>query len=111
MIVVKESAIAQTIRYIPRNGNYVTAYITDENTNVQVQLLPVTFLGGDYFHTLNTIFPTFENRFYWLELKDINGETCLKERMFCTNQNVDTFSVNNGGYISNQTTNEFIMYE
>ena len=111
MIVVQELPTAQTIKFIPRDSNYVDAFLTDENTNVTNQLAVISFATGDYFHTLNAIFPTFENRFYWLELKDANGILSLKERLFCTNQVIADFSVNNGGYISNQTNNDFVMYE
>jgi hypothetical protein len=42
----------------------------------------------------------------------INGATVVyKDRIFCTDQNVSSFSVNNGQYTANSTTNEFIVYE
>ena len=110
MIVVKEQLTSQTFNFIPRYGTPVTLELTGENTNV-TQLVAGTFTAGDYVYQFTAILPTEENRFYWMVLKDANGDLVLKERIFCTNQPIDTFSVNNGGYISNQTTNEFIMYE
>ena len=34
-----------------------------------------------------------------------------KDRIFCTAQPLVTFSVNNNQYVSNSTTNDFIVYE
>lgn len=110
MIVVKEQLTSQTFNFIPRYGTPVTLELTGENTNV-TQIVAGTFTAGDYVYQFTAILPTEENRFYWMLLKDANGDLVLKERIFCTNQPIDTFSVNNGGYISNQTTNDFIMYE
>ena len=110
MIVVKEQLTSQTFNFIPRYGTPVTLELTGENTNV-TQVVAGTFTAGDYVYQFTAILPTEENRFYWMVLKDANGDLVLKERIFCTNQPIDTFSVNNGGYISNQTTNDFIMYE
>ena len=110
MIVVKEQLTSQTFNFIPRYGTPVTLELTGENTNT-TQVVAGTFTAGDYVYQFTAILPTEENRFYWMVLKDANGDLVLKERIFCTNQPIDTFSVNNGGYISNQTTNDFIMYE
>ena len=111
MIVVQEQANPQTIQYIVRYGTEHQIYLTDENTNVTVLVPTPTFIGGDYVNSATAIFPVEENHFYWMQIKDISGNLLLKERMFCTNQPIDTFSVNDGEYISNQTTNDFIMYE
>lgn len=110
MIVVNESIIGQTIHFIPRYGSPTTLELTGENTNV-TQVVTGTFVYTDYTWQLIAQFPTKENQFYWAVFKDAFGNILLKERMFCTNQPIDTFSVNNGQYISNQTTNDFIMYE
>lgn len=110
MIVVQETNVSQTFDFIPRYGTPVTFELTDENTNDTV-LVVGTFTAGDYVYSFNGVLPTEENHFYWMVLKDANGDLVLKERIFCTNQPINTFSVNNGGYVSNQTINDFIMYE
>ena len=110
MIVVQEQLTSQTFDFIPRYGTPTTCELIDENTNVPV-LVAGTFTAGDYVYQFTAILPTEENRFYWMVLKDANGNLLLKERMFCTNQPIDTFSVNDGQFISNTTTNDFIMYE
>jgi len=110
MIVVNESNVSQTFNFIPRYGTPAILELTGENTNT-TQVVAGTFTAGDYVYDFSGILPTEENQFYWVVIKDALGNILLKERMFCTNQPIDTFSVNDGQYISNQTTNDFIMYE
>ena len=110
MIVVQEQLTSQTFNFIPRYGTPVTLELTGENTNV-TQVVAGTFTAGAYVYDFSGILPTEENQFYWAVIKDGAGNLLLKERMFCTNQPIDTFSVNDGQFISNTTTNDFIMYE
>lgn len=110
MIVVNESNTSQSFNFIPRYGTPVSLELIDENTN-DLQVVSGTFTSGDYVYDFTGVLPTLENHFYWVLVKDGSGNLLLKERMFCTNQPIDTFSVNNNAYISNTTTNDFIMYE
>jgi hypothetical protein len=110
MIIVQETNVNQTFDFIPREGLPVVFELIDENTNVMV-LINGSFTPGDYVYQFTGVLPTEENHFYWMILKDLNNNIVLKERLFCTNQPISTFSVNAGEYISNQTTNDFIMYE
>jgi hypothetical protein len=110
MIVVQQTNVTQTFNFILRFGSGVTLELTDENTNDTVPVAGL-FTTGDYVHSFSGVLPTLENHFYWAVIKDGGGNLLLKERMFCTNQPIDTFSVNDGEYISNTTTNDFIMYE
>ena len=111
MIVVQELVVAQNFRFIPRYGSPTTLTLIDENTNVAVPVVTFTFFVGGYDFACSAVLPVEENHFYWAIFKNAANEVILKERMFCTNQNIDTFSVNNGGYVSNVSTNDFIMYE
>lgn len=111
MIVVKELPTAQNFRFIPRYGVPTSLTLIDENTNLPTPVVTPTFFVGGYDFACSAILPTVENHFYWAIFKNQANEIILKERMFCTNQNIDIFSVNNGAYVSNVTTNEFIMYE
>jgi tagatose-1,6-bisphosphate aldolase non-catalytic subunit AgaZ/GatZ len=75
-----------------------------------VTITPFTHTEGDYYDTLEAEFSLVENHFYILVIKD--GTTIIyRDKIFCTDQNLVTFSVNNGQYVSNSTTNEFIVYE
>lgn len=110
MIVLTTDITPQTFVFIPRDSSFDTVLITDEQTNVTVTIDTYTHTEGDYYDTLEAEFNLVENHFYNLVIKD--GTTIVyKDRIFCTNQPLVTFSVNNGQYVSNSTTNEFIVYE
>jgi hypothetical protein len=111
MILVKEQLTPQQINFIVRESLAQDFYLIDENTNVSVLVPNIQVLPNDYYTAAYGVFPTKENHFYWLMIYNANQNLILKERMFCTNQPKGTFSVNNGQYLSNQTTNDFIMYE
>ena len=110
MIVLTPSTSAQTFSFIPRFDTYTTMSITDEQTNVTTIVTITSSVKGDYVNTITATFALKESHTYTLLLS--NGATiCHKDKMFCTNQSISTFSVNNGQYKSNTTTNEFIVYE
>ena len=117
MIVLTPSGSQQTFNYIPRVlGNAVydvpfTMIITDEQKNTPVST-QAHFVGfGDYVNTIAHTFSLIEGHFYTLELKNSTNDIIYKDRIFCTAQPLVTFSVNNNQYVSNSTTNDFIVYE
>jgi len=110
MIVLTTELTPQTFNFIPRSSDFDLVQITDELTNKTVVIDTYTFTEGDYYSTLESEFNLVENRFYILTIKD-GSATVYKDKIFCTNQSLVTFSVNNGQYVSNSTTNEFIVYE
>ena len=110
MIILTTDTTPQTFVFIPRNSSFDTVEITDEQTNVMVSIDTYTHTEGDYYDTLEAEFILVENHFYTLVIKD--GTTIVyRDKIFCTDQPLVTFSVNNGQYVSNSTTNEFIVYE
>jgi hypothetical protein len=110
MIILTTDTTPQTFVFIPRVLVFDTVEITDDQTNQTVAITPYTFTEGDYYSILEAEFSLVENHFYNLVIKD--GSTIVyRDRIFCTDQSVVTFSVNNGQYVSNSTTNEFIVYE
>jgi hypothetical protein len=109
-MIILTTELTQTFNFIPRSSNFDLVQITDELLNTTVVIDTYTFTQGDYFSTLESEFNLVENRFYILTIKDGN-QTVYKDKIFCTNQSLITFSVNNGQYVSNSTTNEFIVYE
>jgi hypothetical protein len=110
MIVLTPSVTPQTFSFIPRDTTYNVMQITDDQTNVTQTITITSSTTGDYVNTITATFALIDGHFYNLVLK--NGSTILyKDRIFCTSQNIATFSVNNGEYVSNVTTNDFIVYE
>lgn len=117
MIILKVDTNPQSFKFIPRSKTYDGLFLTDESTNVTTQVTIDNNATNDYYETITATFhtgvPAFslvENRFYKILIK--NGtDIVYYDRVFVTNQNVSTFSVNNNVYNSNSSTNEFIIYE
>lgn len=110
MIILTTDTNPQSFVFIPRIHTFDYVGITDEQTGVTVEISNYTHTVGDYYDTLEAEFNLVENHFY--DLLIVNGAVVVyKDRIFCTDQPISSFSVNNGQYVSNGTTNEFIVYE
>ena len=109
MIVLTPSTSAQTFSFIPRNA-FDAMIITDDQTNTPVTVTITSSTTGDYVNTITASFALKEGHFYDLVLKQ-GSDIVYKDRIFCTDQNIVSFSVNNGEYTSNTTSNTFIVYE
>lgn len=110
MIVLTTDTGTQTFFCIPRSGEVDGMFLTDEQTNTTIEVTIESIVVGDYVTTIEAEFELIENHTYVLQLK--NGSNVLfYDKVFCTDQNIVTFSVNNGNYIANSTTNDFIVYE
>jgi hypothetical protein len=108
MVILQQSSSEQSIRFIPRTSTYDGLFITDDQTNTEVQVTIASSVQGDYFDTINATFTILQNHFYNLEIR--NGNTVVyKDKIFCTNQAVDSYSVNEGKYTSIPSNNEFII--
>lgn len=110
MIVLQETNDPQTFSFIPRSDSYDALFLTDDQTNVEIEVTIDDNVVGDYINTITATFDLIEGHFYNLVLKD-GADVVYKDKVFCTNQPVVSFSVNNGQYVSNSTTNDFIVYE
>ena len=110
MIILQETATAQTFSFIPRSSAYNTLQITDEQTGVTTNVTITSSVTGSYYDTITATFSLKQNHFYTLTLKQ-NTDIVYKDKIFCTNQSIPTFSVNNGQYVVNTSNNDFILYE
>lgn len=110
MIVLTTSTNPQTFALIPRSSVFDSVEITDDQTNETTVVQVWDYTAGDYYSTLEVEVALVENHFYNLVLKD-GTNIVYRDRIFCTDQQIVTFSVNNGQYVSNATTNTFIVYE
>ena len=110
MIILQETASAQSFSFIPRSSAYNTLQITDEQTGVTTNVTITSSVTGSYYDTITATFSLKQNHFYTLTLKQ-NTDIVYKDKIFCTNQTIPTFSVNNGQYVVNTSNNDFILYE
>ena len=108
MILLQQVGTEQTIRFIPRSESYDGLFITDDQTNTEVQVTIASSVQGDYYDTINATFSLVQNHFYNLEIR--NGSTIVyKDKIFCTNQTIADYTVNNSQYTEQSSTNEFIF--
>jgi hypothetical protein len=109
MIVLTPSGSPQTFSFIPRELKATTIVLRNETTGSETNIAADFFLS-DYYLTTTTIFALKENTFYNLTIKN-NNDIVYKDKVFCTNQNTDTYTVNQNEYVANVTNNEFKIYE
>lgn len=113
MTILTQTISSQLVNFIPRSDEYNIFVLYDEQTNESVDITPIDIYVGEYYHTIEAQFETLkENHFYIFKIfnNDISN-LVYSDRIFCTNQNLVTFSVNNGQYTSTTTNNDFIIYE
>lgn len=116
MIILQESVSNQTFKFIPRSYTMDSMDITEEGTNVTTNYV-TTGTRVDYdgnsdttgtYLSVTDIVTLVEGAFYELVVK--NGSTVIyKDRIFCTNQTISTYSINNGVYVENSTDNDYII--
>ena len=110
MIILQESNSAQSFSFIPRSDSYNTLQLTNEQTGITSNVTITTNVVGEYFNTITATFSIKQNNFYTLTLLN-NATVVFKDKVFCTNQSIPTFSVNSGQYVTNSSNNDFILYE
>lgn len=112
MIILEESGSAQTFNFIPRSytsGVTYTIKINNESTNKEIfSATSTSFTAVDYYFQYSNTFNLKEDTFYTLEITDPSG-VVFKDKIFCTNQVISTYSINNNAYTINSDANEFIL--
>ena len=114
MIILQKSLTSQTISFIPReyvasDSNIYNISIVNETTNKLVYDEDTNaFTLNDYYYEYSDVFTLVEDTFYTLTIKK-SGSIIYKDKIFCTNQTVTNYSVNNNEYDEQETTNEFIV--
>ena len=109
MIILTTSATAQSLSVIPRS--YVSTFtlsIRDDSTNVEKTYSITSAVNSGNYLNFNNIFDPIlvENHFYDLKLIS-NGEVIYKDRIFCTDQDIDQL---NSDYY-NLNSNEYLDYD
>ena len=105
MIILKASGLSQTFNIIPRS------YFADSIVITGVEgatTYSVASLQSGRYLTFDKIVTLIENQFYTLTV--LNGTTIIyKDRIFCTNQTVANYTINNSEYTETTSDNDFII--
>tara|TARA_R110001606_G_scaffold250631_1_gene398615 strand:+ start:2999 stop:3334 length:336 start_codon:yes stop_codon:yes gene_type:complete len=110
MIILTTSASAQQLKFIPREYTASSIQIVDQDTNTPVTYAGLTFITDKYYLKGDVTFSPLliEGRFY--TLKVLNGASIVyRDMIFCTDQAISTYSINDGVYTKHETTNEYVV--
>ena len=104
-----------TINFIPRenidSSKSYTLKITSESENKEVLTDSSATIGtASFYNTYNTSHTFKEGEYYMIDITT-SGKLIFRDKIFCTNQAIGTFEINNGVYTTHSTTNDFIYYE
>jgi len=113
MIILKETSTAQNIDFIPREftlGASYTFNIVDETKNKNIYSVASTGVTQNlYYNRYTAAFTTLKQGIYYMLTVLSGTDVVFKDKIYCTNQtNLPQYTINNGEYVSNVTTNEFI---
>ena len=109
MIILLESVLSQTFKFIPRSLDADSMVIEDdaENTSVTIDITPSV---DRYYLSVSEVLTLVEGRFY--TLKVLNGlDVVYKDKIFCTNQTVSSYSINDNEYVQHSTNNDFVIID
>ena len=112
MIILQETGSAQNLDFIPRSFTSGTTYnvsIINEQSNITVYNQNTTSVSQVlYYNRYSAAFGLKVDNFYMLTIK-AGANIVFKDKIFCTNQTIASYTVNNSQYAANTTTNDFIF--
>lgn len=109
MIILKESGSDQTFKIVPRELNADTMTLVNETTGESTDYA-VTPTTVDYYLEITKTVTLKEGNFYQLTVKN-GSDVVYKDKVFCTNQTIADYSVNNNEYTNYTSDNDYITYE
>lgn len=81
--------------------------ITDESEGISVTYA-ITPTVDRYYLSISKVVNLIEGRYYTIVVLD--GVTnVFNGVIFCTNQTISNYSINDGAYVQNSTNNDFII--
>ncbi len=117
MQIVGTNGIAN-LYFIPRDynidGNEVKIILTSESTNKPIEILITGILFKNYIYFSAQFGTLVEGQFYNLQII-FNNTPIYRDRVFCTDQNINQtnnnyYSINDGQYVNEESyDNEYII--
>jgi len=110
MNILLESALPQTLKFIPREyPSNIDYSITNEGTNTTATGTGISAtISGGYLQ-ITEIFTLVEGNFYNYDIT--SGGLIYRGRIYCTNQTVKDFTMDSGLYTESTTRdNEYAIY-
>jgi hypothetical protein len=110
MKVLTTSTDAQSMSIIPRSyPATITIRLRDESTNEVTTYTDVNATTTKGYLVFSNAYTLTENVFYELTILD-GSDVIYKDKIFCTDQTISDFSVNNGEYVTEDSyDNDYII--
>jgi hypothetical protein len=109
MIILLEQVGSQTFKVIPRSYAADSMVFVNETTGDSITYA-ITPTQTDYYMVIAKALTLQENNFYKITILDGTDEV-YRGRVFCTNQTISDFTVNNSEFNTYTSDNEYITYE
>ena len=107
MIILKESALSQTLKVIPR---YYSADSMQIDGAEGSTTYAITATQSGRYLTWGKIVTLTENQFYSITV--LNGtDVVYKDRIFCTNQVVADYTINKDTYTETTSNNDYVIID
>ena len=107
MIILKSSGLAQTFNVIPRR---YTADSMDIKGSEGTTSYSIASIQDGRYLTFDKIVTLVEGQFYTLTVLD-GTDIVYSGRIFCTNQTVANYTINNGEYVETTSNNDYIIVD
>lgn len=108
MIILRETLESQVFRFIPTRFETANTMLLRNETTNEIIIESITVNDSCYYSYFDKVFDLKENHFYEVILK-YDDILVHRDRIFCTNQTIETYSVNQGEYVASNDT--IIFYE
>jgi len=106
-MILQESALSQTFKIIPSYLGATSMVIKDKSSGISVTYA-ITPTTDRYYLVISKIVNLVEGRNYTLTV--LNGTTeVFRGKIFCTNQTISDYSINDGTYVQHTSNNDFII--
>jgi hypothetical protein len=110
MKVLTTSTDAQSMSIIPREyPASITIRLRNESTNEVTNYTSVNATTTKGYLVFSNAYSLTENVFYELTILD-GSDVIYKDKIFCTDQNIASYSVNDGQYVTEDSyDNDYII--
>ena len=113
MRILLDNSDDQTLTFIPRSYSTTVDYsLVEEGTGRTVDKVAVSTLTALGRLTITDKFLLQEDKFYSIDVYDsATNDLIFRDKIFVTNQDVQTYSINNGRFVEEDSKdNTYIIY-
>ena len=113
MIVLRDSTYTQNFKFMPRSYNITSMVFHNEMENVDFKITnPVLVTEKYWMQFQEDLQFEFLKEKHTYTLTCYDGDTIVyRDKIMVTNQEISEYTINQGVYVQNVTSNEFIIYE